>query len=535
MNQSESVSAIPNPKRWWVLAVISCALFMILLDTTIVNIAVPHIMTAFNVSLSAIEWSINVYVLVFAVLLLTLGKLGDLFGRKLLFMIGLAVFTVASLACSIAPTFTVLLLGRGIQAVGSAAMMPATLSILNFEFGKTGRGLALGIWGAVSGAANALGPVVGGLLVDNLSWHYIFLINIPIGIIAFIAAIFIVRESRDTNTNRHIDVPGILTISASLFCLTFALVQGQGYGWTSPVILGLFAAFAVLLAAFIFIELKQKNPLAQLRLFRNKTFAAGNIIGMLIMFGFLGVIFLLVLFMQVILGFSAIKAGLTIMPLPLSLLFVAPFAGKLTDKIGGRWILFAGTFLMALGIFLMSNLSATTQWMDLMLPFIVTGVGMGMVMAPVTTVVMASTPVEESGMGAGILSTMRQIGSVMGISVLGAILQSQLSNNINTALARLTEIPAFVRDQIAHGLAAGNMGMGASAVPSSVPAAMRDQLMLLFKEQFALSLDNTMKIGIVAILIATIASLMVSSHIRGARKPLPVEVRAEDEKLADGS
>jgi EmrB/QacA subfamily drug resistance transporter len=507
-------------RKWWVMGVISLSLFMILLDVTIVNIALPHIMTALNVSLSSVEWVINVYVLVFAALLLTLGKLGDMFGRRMLFLLGLALFTLSSAACSFSPNFVFLVVSRAIQAIGGAAMMPATLSILNIEFSQKQRGLAMGIWGAVAGAANALGPIIGGALVDAYDWRYIFLINIPIGIIAFIGTLLIVKESRDPKTDRHIDIPGVLSITVALFCLTFALQEGQSYGWTSGTIIGLFAAAAAGMLIFVFAELKTSRPLAQLRLFRNRTYAAGNFIGLVINFGLIGVIFLMVLYLQIVLGFSAIKAGLSILPLPLAIIFVAPFAGRMTDKIGGRWILFFGTLISAVGVFLMSDLSSAAGWQDLVLPLAVTGVGMGMVMAPVTTVVMAATPVQESGMGAGILSTIRQIGSAVGIAVLGAILQNQLVANMKNALAQMAYIPAAVRDQITSGLNSGSISMGGMnyAGSASLPEAAKAQMAQMFKTQFALSLDNTMKVGIIVVLLGTVAALFISGGIRGKKK-----------------
>jgi EmrB/QacA subfamily drug resistance transporter len=505
-------------RKWGVLAVISFSLFMILLDVTIVNIALPHIMTAFNVGLASIEWVFNVYVLVFAALLLTLGKLGDLFGRRLLFLIGLAIFTTASLGCSLAPSFNVLLIFRGIQAVGGATMMPATLSILNVEFSKSQRGLALGIWGAVAGAANALGPIIGGSLVDAASWRYIFLINVPIGIFALIAALMIVKESKDPTTNRHIDIPGVLIVSLALFCLIFALVEGQKYGWTSPVILTLFAVSLASFVAFVLVELKTFSPLAQLRLFRNRIFSAGNFIGMVQTFGLIGVIFLLVLFLQIVLGFNALKAGLTLLPLPLAIIVVAPFAGRFTDKIGGRWILFAGTLITALGIYLMSDLSGVTDWNNLALPLAVCGVGMGLVMAPTTTIVMESTPVQQSGMGAGILATTRQIGAVLGLSVLGAVLQNQLVHNISEALAKIPMVPESIRVQIVNGIQSGGIGLSGINIPGTIPDTLKAQFITLFKGQFAHSLDITMKVGIIVILCGTVASLLIPSHIRGIRE-----------------
>ncbi len=508
-------------RKWGVLAVISLSLFMVLLDVTIVNIALPHIMQSLKVTLANVEWVINVYALVFAALLLTMGKLGDLFGRKRMFMIGLGVFTLSSLGCSLSPNFAVLVTARAIQAFGGACMMPATLSILNVEFDKSQRGLALGVWGAVAGAANALGPIIGGSLVDAFDWRYIFVINIPIGVFAFIAAMMVVRETRDEKIARHIDIPGVVLISATLFCLTFALIEGQSYGWTSGIILGLFAGAAVGLAAFIFVELKIALPLAQLRLFKNRTYAAGNFIGTVINFGLIGVIFLIVLYLQVVLGLKALQAGLWMLPLPIMIMFVAPFAGRLTDKIGGRWILLAGTVISALGIYLMSGLSNITVWTDLLLPMAVCGVGLGLVMAPVTTVVMASTPVEQSGMGAGILSTTRQIGTVMGISVLGAILQNQLVAHLTDALSKIPQIPAAVQAQILKSLSSGNLSMGGYDMSGSLPPAITQIMTNVFKTEFTHSLDTAMKVGMVMVLLGTLASFLISSHLKKAGKNIP--------------
>ena len=431
MTQVE-VAVKPGGRKWWVLAVVCCAVFMMNLDITIVNIALPDIMKGFNVDLSAIEWVINAYVLTFAVLLVTMGKVGDLRGRKLLFMCGLAVFTIASLTCGLAPNEHVLVASRAVQAVGGAAMMPATLSILNVAFGNSGRGMALGIWGAVAGAAAALGPIIGGALVQAHSWRLIFLVNVPVGIVAFIAAAFIIAESTDPGAKRRLDIPGVLAISVALFGITFGLVEGAKYGWTSGLILALFAVGAVGLAVFVLIERRAQAPIVRLEFFRNRTFSAGNIVGALLMFGLIGILFTLVMFLQNNLGYSAIKTGLVLLPMPAVTMIVAPISGRLSDRIGSRWLLFFGMLLTALGIYLMAGISSTTTWQQLMLPLPIAGLGMGLSLAPMTSAVMASVPVEQSGAAAGILSTMRQIGASLGISVLGAILQS--SGDIDLAL-----------------------------------------------------------------------------------------------------
>ena len=501
-------------RRWWVLLITCVPLFMMMLDVTIVNIALPSIMSSFNTGISAVEWVLNAYVLAFAVLLITLGKLGDLYGRKLLFLSGLGLFTIASLACGLAPNITVLIVARVFQAVGGAAMMPATLSILNVAFGERGRGMALGIWGAVAGVASALGPIIGGALVDATSWRWIFLINLPVGVLAFIAAIFIIRESRDSTAERRIDIPGVLAISAALFCLTYALVEGQKYGWSSGLIVGLFVASFVGFIIFIVIERWRSAPLIRLDLFRNRTFSAGNSVGLILMFGLLSILFLLVLFMQLVLGFSAIKTGLVLLPMPIVLMIVAPLSGRLSDRIGSRWLLFFGMLFTALGIYLMSHLTPTEEWHNLVAPLSVCGLGMGLVMAPTTAAVMASAPMERSGQAAGILATMRQVGSVLGISVIGAILQSQLVNNLRTALLPIPQIPAALREQLLKELSSGRVGWsgGIPDIPG-ISASLMVKLQDLFKQEFAHSLNTAMMVSVFICVAGALVALLVRSHV----------------------
>ncbi len=497
-------------RRWWVLLITCVPLFMMMLDLTIVNIALPDIMKAFNTGISNVEWVLNAYILAFAVLLITLGKLGDLYGRKLLFLGGLGLFTISSLACGLAPNITMLIVARVFQAVGGAAMMPATLSILNVAFGDRGRGMALGIWGAVAGVASALGPIIGGALVDATSWRWIFLINLPVGVLAFIAAIIIIRESRDPTAERRIDVPGVLAISTALFCLTYALVEGQKYGWGSALIVGLFAASFVGFVVFLIIERLRSAPLIRLDLFRNRTFSAGNSVGLILMFGLLSILFLLVLFMQLVLDYSAIKTGLVLLPLAGMTMIVAPISGRLSDRIGSRWLLFFGMAFAALGIYLMSHLTPTEPWQHLMAPLAVCGLGMGLVMAPTTSAVMASAPMERSGQAAGVLTTMRQVGSVLGISVIGAILQSQLVSNLREALLPIPQIPAALREQILSGVSSGRLGLtGLPNIPG-IPASL---VQGLFKQEFARSLNTAMMVSVYICIVGALVALLVRSHV----------------------
>jgi predicted MFS family arabinose efflux permease len=280
--------------------------------------------------------------------------------------------------------------------------------------------------------------------------------------------------------------------------------------------LSLFVLALASLIVFIIFELRTVSPLAQLRLFRNHSFTAGNIVGVVINFGMVGLVFLLVLYLQIVLKLDALTAGLWILPFPLAVLVVAPFAGKFTDVIGGRWILFTGSLLSAGGFYLMSDLSGVKEWTDLLIALIICGAGIGMVMAPVTTVIMSSTPVQQSGMGAGILSTTRQIGAVMGLSVLGAVLQNQLVSNITNALAQISQLPAVVRDQIIRGLASGNISADLN-LSGDIPTTVAVQMAEMFKTQFANSLATSMKVGIIVMLIGTVASLFISSHIRRSK------------------
>ena len=499
--------------KWWVLIILAIALFMMNLDVTIVNIALPSIMDSLDASLADAEWVINVYILIFAVSLITMGRFGDIFGRKRLFIGGLVLFTAASLACGLSPNIQTLVVSRAFQAFGGAAMMPATLSIINVAFKDGGRGQAMGVWGAVSGAASALGPIIGGLLVDNFSWEYIFLVNIPLGILAVIAGIIIISESTDPTAVRHIDWPGVASATAGLFGLTFALIEGQSFGWSSPVILGMFGLCAIGLALFGYIEYRSRFPLIQLGLFKNVNFAAGNVVSALLMFGLIGILFLLVLYFQIVLGLSAIKTGLVLLPMSAVVVFIAPMAGRMAERNGVRWILASGMLIISISIFFMANLSVDTTWQSLIVPLIFAGVGMGLIMAPVNTVMMATVKVEQSGAASGVMTTMRQIGSLLGIAVLGAVLQSRLANGLISAINSTAGIPETIKTTIITAIndgamsAGGMSGMSGSGMPESAQAAM----MHMFTTEFASSLNAAMIVAAAFCLAGAVTALLIKN------------------------
>ncbi len=533
--------------RWLVLAILCVGVFMLLLDGTIVNLAIPSILTAFHTGFSEVEWVMNAYLLVFAVLLITTGRFGDLYGRKAIFVAGLCVFALASLACGLAPGIGWLIGFRAVQGLGGAMMMPNTLSIIANVFPPGERGKAMGFWGGVSGFSLAVGPSLGGLLVDAASWRWIFFVNVPIGVVLLVAALRYVPESTDPTSVRQIDYPGVAVLTASLFALTFALIEGQKYGWTSGLILGLFASTVVGLALFVWIQRRQVQPLMELGLFKNRTYSVTNVVGLIMSFGMMGVFFLLPVFLQAILGYSAIKAGLVMTPLAAVVMVAAPTSGTLSDRIGPKWLMASGMLITAVGFYLTRRVMVTDgSWESLVLPFAVSGIGIGMVMPPMTSAVMGSVVPEKAGQASGVISSMRQIGSVLGIAVMGAILQNRavayLQTEIGTKLdAAPFALPAGTKQQILDAVASsavnmgdmragGGLGMsmpdGAASALSQMPAAEASQVAAFFKGlfdmdfimgEFARAMRTTYFVSVILMVVGGLLALAVNSRIKKKR------------------
>src|SRR5213078_1014353 len=316
-------------------------LFMIMLDNTVVNVALPSIQGDLGISNSELEWVVNAYALTFGVLLLSGGKLADLLGRRLIFIAGLVIFTASSLACGLANGPEVLIAARTVQGIGAALMNPATLSIVTATFPPRQRGMAIGIWAGVSAMALAIGPLVGGILTEKINWSWIFYVNVPIGVLGIVAARIFVDETRDTSRDQRLDLPGLLSSGIGLFALTYALISTNHHGWTSPLVLSLFAIAFVSLLAFVLLELHQRVPMLDLRLFRNATFAGANTVMLLVGLSMFGIFFFNSLFIQNILGYSAIQTGATFLPMTVLIILVAPWAGRFSDRIGPRWLMTA--------------------------------------------------------------------------------------------------------------------------------------------------------------------------------------------------
>ena len=411
-------------RKWWTLGALSFALFMIMLDNTVVNVALPSIQRDLGIGLSELEWTVNAYALTFAVFMLTGGKLADFLGRRRIFLLGLAIFTVSSFLCGLATSGEMLIGARTLQGIGAALMMPATLSIISATFPPHQRGMAIGVWAGVSAMALAIGPLIGGLITEHIDWSWIFFVNVPIGVLGLIVGRLVIDESRDTSAEQRLDLPGLVASGVGLFALTFALIEANSYGWTDPVIIGLFVLSAVSILAFVLLERHQRSPLLDLSLFRSSTFAGANVVALLTTLAMFGVFFFMSIYMQNILGYSATKTGAAFLPMTILIILIAPVAGKSSDRIGSRALTTTGMLLLAASLVLFSRLGLDSTFWDIFPGLILGGFGIALVMTPMTAAALGSVPVEKSGVGSGVLNTFRQVGGALGIAVMGAIVAS---------------------------------------------------------------------------------------------------------------
>ena len=413
-------------RKWWTLAAVSFGLFMIMLDNTVVNVALPSIQRDLDTGLSELQWIVTGYALSFAALMLIGGKLADAYGRRLLFVVGIVVFTGASLWCGLAGSGDMLIAARVVQGIGAALMNPATLSIIAATFPPRQRGMAIGIWAGVSALALAIGPLVGGLLTEHLSWHWIFFVNVPVGVLAVTASFLLIAESKD-ETHESLDLPGLATSALGLFALTYGLIEANAYGWTSTRIVGSFVVAAASLVLFLWIERHRRAPMLDLTLFRSGTYAGANLAMLLVALAMFGVFFFVSLYMQNVLGYSAIQAGAAFLPMTILIILVAPVAGKLSDRHGSRWLMSAGMVLLAAQLVYFSQLGTDATFWNLLPALLVGGLGMSMTMTPTSAAALRAVPVEKSGVGSAVLNAMRQVGGSLGIALMGAIVANEAS------------------------------------------------------------------------------------------------------------
>ncbi|MDX6671397.1 MAG: hypothetical protein QOI91_1760 [Solirubrobacteraceae bacterium] len=503
-------------RRWWTLVAMCFALFMIMLDNTVVNVALPSIQSDLHANLSALEWTINAYTLSFAVLLVTGGRLGDIFGRRRMFLAGVVIFALSSAAIGLAPTDTALVLGRAVQGIGAALMMPATLSIITNAFPPHERGKAIGTWAGVSALALAIGPVLGGFLTESVSWRAIFFLNLPVAAGAVAVTLFAAHESRDETVSRRIDLPGIFTLTAGLTALVLALVEGNQWGWGSARIVGLLAGAVVGLAAFVLIERRSANPMVDFSFFRSRTFLGANIVAFVVSFAMLAMFFFIALYMQNILGYSPLEAGVRFLPSTLMVMVIGPVAGRLTDKVGPRPLLLIGLVTVAASLLWQSFLRVDSGFGFLLPAFVAMGAGIALVMSPMSTAAMNSVHQAKAGVASGVLSMSRMVGGTFGVAALGALVAALGRSKLGELLPTL---PAGQREQLVQGLGSGAAPAGGAASP--VTRAMR--------ESFVYALQNGLRLGAaVALVGAVAAAVLITRHPArpGDHEPVGVDLAA---------
>jgi EmrB/QacA subfamily drug resistance transporter len=405
---------------YWTLAITSLALFMVSLDNLVVTTALPVIRRDLHATISQLEWTVNAYTLTFAVLLLTGAALGDRFGRRRLFVIGMLLFTGASAFAALSTSANTLDIARALQGVGGAIVTPLTLTLLSAAVPAERRGLALGIWGGIGGLAVALGPLVGGAIVSGVSWHWIFWVNVPIGLV--LAPLAYSRLEESYGGDRALDLPGLGLASTGLLGIVWGLVRGNDHGWTSTGIVVPIVAGALLVAAFVAWELRASSPMLPMQFFRDRTFTLTNVASLFMFFGMFGSIFFLAQYFQTVQGYSPLQSGLRILPWTAMPMIVAPIAGALSDRIGGQRLMAAGLALQSAGLLWIAAVSApTTPYIDFVGPFVLSGIGMGLFFAPVANVVLSSVRPEHEGKASGATNAIRELGGVFGVAVLAAV------------------------------------------------------------------------------------------------------------------
>jgi EmrB/QacA subfamily drug resistance transporter len=418
----------PETRKWFTLAAVAFGLFMIMLDNTVVNVALPSIQRDLGVGLSELEWIVTGYALTFAALMLIGGKVADAYGRRLIFVVGIAVFSLASLWCGLATSGSMLITARIVQGVGAALMNPATLSIIAATFPPRQRGTAIGIWAGTSALALAIGPLAGGLITEHLTWSWIFFINVPVGALGIVASFLFIDESRD-ETHERLDIPGLTASAVGLFSLTYALIEANTYGWGSARIVGSFAIAAVALLAFVYLESHQRAPMLPLDLFRNRTYTGANTVILLVALAMFGVFFFVSLYMQRVLGYSPVQTGAAFLPMTVLIVLVAPLAGRMTDRVGSRSFMTAGMILLAIQLLYFSRLSSSATYWELLPAMLIGGVGMASTMTPSAAAATRSVPVDKAGVGSAVLNAFRQVGGSMGIAIMGAIMASHFGGH----------------------------------------------------------------------------------------------------------
>jgi EmrB/QacA subfamily drug resistance transporter len=479
-------------RKWWTLVLITIATFMLLLDITVVNVALPDIQRDLHASLSSLQWVVDAYSLMLAATLLTAGSLGDRLGRRRVFSLGFGIFTAASFLCGVSGDPTLLNLARGLQGIGGAAMFATSLALIGQEFHGKDRATAFGVWGATIGGAVAIGPLVGGVITEHLGWEWIFFVNVPIGVTAIA-----LTEARLANVAaqdpQRLDLPGLLSFSGGLFLLIFGLIRGNPEGWDSAPIVASLAGAVALLLAFLAIEARSDHPMLDLNLFRKPAFNGVSAVAFGLSGGMFAMFLYLTIYMQGVLDFSPLETGLRFLPLTVLSFVASPIAGKLSDRVPIRVLLGVGLALVGIGLLLMHGVSADSDVSALLAGFLVAGIGIGTANPGIGQAAIAVVPVEKAGMGSGINTTFRQVGIATGVAALGAIFQSRVDSKLS---ALLPHAP--------HGLAEAVSSGGSRAAAAFAPAGQRAEIVHASKVAFVSGFNEIL-------LIASILSFVVAA------------------------
>jgi EmrB/QacA subfamily drug resistance transporter len=505
-------------RRWWTLGAMSFALFMVMLDNTAVNVALPSIQKDFDASLSALEWTVNAYTLTFAVLLVTGGRLGDIFGRRRMFLFGVVVFALASATIGFAPSEGWLVASRAVQGIGAAFMMPGTLSIISNTFPPHERGKAIGTWAGVSAIALAVGPLLGGWLTEDVSWRAIFFINLPVAVGAVVVTLFAAHESRDETVGRTVDIAGIVGITVSLTALVFALVEGNQWGWGSPGIISLLVLSVVAMIAFVAVEKRAKAPVVDFEALRSKQFLGANIVAFMVSFGMLAMFFFIALYMQNILGFSPLEAGVRFLPATVVIIVAGPIAGRLADRFGPRNLMAGGMLITAASLFWQSRVSIDTGYGYLAPAFVLMGLGMGLVMSPMSMAAMNAVDRSKAGVASGTLSMFRMVGGTFGVAALGALVSSVGRHDLSQSLPQL---PPDTRDRLAEGL-------GSSAGLEGAPPRIVDASHAAFVD----ALGTGLTISAIAVAAGAVLAWVLIAPKQPRTDAIPVAPETAETELA---
>ncbi len=491
-------------RKWWTLLAVCVGTFMLLLDVTVVNVGIPSIQRGLHASFSDVQWVVNAYAVMLAALLLTAGSLADRYGRRLLFTIGLVIFTLASLLCGLAGSPLALNLARGLQGIGGAIIFATSLALLAQEFQGAERGTAFGAWGATTGAAVAAGPLVGGAITQAIGWEWIFFVNVPVGAAAIFITLTRLRESKDPRGAR-LDWLGLVSFSSALLLLVFALVRGNDKGWGSAQILAMLIAAALLLVIFVIVEWRLEHPMFDLGLFRKPAFVGASAVAFSLSASLFALFLYMTLYMQTVLGYGPLQTGLRFLSVSLLSFVVAPVAGRLSARLPVRMLLGSGLACVAVGLALMHGLTPSSHWTALLPGFVVAGIGVGLVNPPLASASIAVVPPARSGMASGINTTFRQVGISTGIAGLGAVFQHKVQSEALTQLAPTAIGRGGHGASVAHLVASG----GVQQAVASVSPALRGQVAAIARASFIVGFNEIIAIAGVVSLVGAICAFVL--------------------------